>query len=253
MRPDPNPTENVDRPPEFDPVALARRLLRSVRAGSLGTIDRETGGPFASLVSVATDLDGAPLLLVSRLAGHTGNLDADPRASLLLAQGGKGDPLAHPRLTLTGLVEPAPDERARRRFLARHPKAALYADFPDFGFRRFRVGAAHLNGGFARAARLTGPELLLDLAGAEALEEAEARAVAHMNEDHRDALALYATALLGLPDGSWRATGVDPEGLDLLAGDLAGRLVFPRTVGSGGELRAALVALAGQARGAAPR
>src|SRR5271154_790070 len=88
--------------PDFDPKAGAKGLLRSTRAGALATIDRNTGHPFASLVNVATDADGAPLILISRLATHTANLEADGRASVLLAAGGKGDPLGHPRLTLIG-------------------------------------------------------------------------------------------------------------------------------------------------------
>src|SRR5579864_3114892 len=88
--------------PDFDPKMVAKTLLRATRAGALATIDRNTGHPFASLVNVATDYDGAPLILVSRLATHTANLEVDPRASLLLASSGKGDPLAHPRLTVLG-------------------------------------------------------------------------------------------------------------------------------------------------------
>jgi putative heme iron utilization protein len=92
--------ENVRNLKEFDPPALARSLLRRARSGTLATLDAGTGAPFASLVSVATDSDGSPLFLVSTLAAHTGHLAHDPRASLLLAAGGKGDPLAHPRLTV---------------------------------------------------------------------------------------------------------------------------------------------------------
>src|SRR5215467_13237268 len=88
--------------PDFDPKALAKSLLRSTRAGALATIDRNTGHPFASLVNVATDVDGSPLILISRLATHTANIEVDPRASVLLASTGKGDPLAHPRLTVLG-------------------------------------------------------------------------------------------------------------------------------------------------------
>src|SRR3954470_1233336 len=148
---------------DFDASGLARTLLRTIRSGALATVDPSSGAPFASLVSVATDMDGSPLFLVSRLAAHTSHLDQDPRASLLLAASGKGDPLAHPRLTLMGRVAVTDDPRARCRFLARHPKAALYADFPDFSFRRLTVESAHLNGGFARAARLSAAEILTDV------------------------------------------------------------------------------------------
>jgi len=98
-------TEQPPSAPEFDATALAKQLLRGVRAGALATLGREDGFPFASLVTVATDLDGSPLLLMSRLSTHTLNLERDPSASLLLAQGGKGDPLAHPRLTVIGRVQ----------------------------------------------------------------------------------------------------------------------------------------------------
>src|SRR6202035_3698844 len=113
--------------PDFDPKAVAKSLLRATRAGALATIDRNTGHPFASLVNVATDSDGAPLILISRLSTHTANLEADGRASILLAAAGKGDPLAHPRLTLLGCFARVPrddpqEARLRRRFLARHPK-----------------------------------------------------------------------------------------------------------------------------------
>src|SRR4030095_12719020 len=100
--------EGARPPADFDPAGLAKSLLRATRAGTLGTLDRNTGHPFASLVNVATDVDGAPLILTSRLSTHTANLEADGRASLLLAETGKGDPLAHPRLTVLGALAPLP-------------------------------------------------------------------------------------------------------------------------------------------------
>ncbi len=174
--------------PDFDGVPLAKLLLRTVRAGALATVDGGTGFPFASLVTVATDLDGSPLLLMSRLAAHTANLDRDPRASILLAQGGKGDPLAHPRLTVLGRIARTEEPRARARFLARQPKAKLYAGFADFAVWRMDMTGAHLNGGFARATTLSAEEIRTDLSGAEDLLAVEESAVAHMNEDHGEAL-----------------------------------------------------------------
>lgn len=244
--------EGPHPPDNFDATGLAKSLLRSVRVGALATLEPETGAPFASLVTIATDLDGSPLLLVSRLSAHTRHLDADPRASLLLAAAGKGDPLAHPRLTVTGRITIEPDPRARRRFLARHPKAALYVDFPDFSFRRMAVSGAHLNGGFARAAQLRPEEVLTDLAGAEALLEAEEGAVEHMNLDHAEALSLYATRLLGKAEAGWRATGIDPDGLDLGAGDLTARLAFDERITEPNALRRRLVELAVRARQLGP-
>jgi putative heme iron utilization protein len=245
-------TETRRPEPEFDSVGLGKQLLRTVRAGALATLDRENGFPFASLVTVATDPDGSPLFLMSRLAAHTLNLEQDRRGSLLLAVNGKGDPLAHPRLTVIGEVarvgEGTDAPRVRARFLARHPKAQLYAGFADFSFWRLAIAGAHLNGGFARAATLRSEDLRTDPTGAEALIEAEPDAVAHLNADHPEALALYATRLAGAPPGQWQASGLDPEGLDLLAGDRTARLTFPSRVTNPGALRRMLKDLAEQAR-----
>ncbi|MEJ0074905.1 MAG: DUF2470 domain-containing protein [Alphaproteobacteria bacterium] len=248
--------ETARPPADFDPRALAKALLRATRAGTLGTLDRNSGHPFTSLVNVATDTDGSPVILTSRLSTHTANLEQDGRASVLLAETGKGDPLAHPRLTVLGTfarVEPGStdDARVRRRFLARHPKSELYAGFGDFAFWRMNVVAAHLNGGFARAADLGAADLMTDLAGADEMIAAEEGAVAHMNADHAEATRLYATKLLGLDEGPWRISGLDPDGADLTAGDRTARLAFPQRVTSAGALRQMLVELAKQARGQA--
>jgi putative heme iron utilization protein len=237
--------------PDFDAIPLAKHLLRSVRAGALATLDRDAGYPFASLATVATDCDGSPLLLMSRLAAHTGNLERDPRASILLAQGGKGDPLAHPRLTVIGKAARSEEPRIRARFLARHPKANLYAGFADFSFWRMEVAGAHLNGGFARAMPLSAEQIRTDLAGAEELVAIEDGALEHMNTDHREALALYATRLARAPTGDWRATGLDPDGIDLAAGDLTARVDFERRVDNGADLRKILMQMAERARATA--
>lgn len=247
--------ENAPQPADFVPRDWAKGLLRTIRAGALSTLDRNTSYPFASLVNVSTDSDGSPVILVSRLATHTANLEHDGRASFLLAETGKGDALTHPRLTVLGLLaqverDSADEARIRRRFLAHHPKSKLYAGFGDFTFWRMAVVSAHLNGGFARAADLTAADILTDLSGAEALIDAEEGAVEHMNADHAEACRLYATKLLGAPAGDWRCAGIDPEGLDLQNGPLALRLTFPQRVTGPGPLRAVLRQLADEARNA---
>ena len=239
--------------PDFDATSVAKKLLRSVRAGALATIDRNTGHPFASLVNVATDSDGSPLILISRLSSHTANLEADSRASVLLAAAGKGDPLAHPRLTVLGRFakiscDDAEEARMRRRFLARHPKAELYAGFADFALWRLATDSAHLNAGFARAADLAAADVTTEIVDARELVDAEASAVTHMNEDHADAVKLYATKLLGAEHGPWRVTGLDPDGLDLACGDAIIRLPFPERVTTARRLREVLADLAKQAR-----
>jgi putative heme iron utilization protein len=251
---------NGQKPRRIDPIrptddgarSLARELLRCARSGALATLGAG-GHPSASLVSLATDSDGTPLILISALSGHTGNLLADPRCSLLLARGGKGDPLAHPRITLKLKARQIPRDtpelvRIRRRFLSRQPKAGLYADFGDFSFFALELESASLNGGFGRAYELAAGDILSARAQAEALAPLEEGAVAHMNEDHADAVGLYATALLGARDGAWRVTGIDPDGLDLALGDETLRLAFPTPVDNPAALRSTLAALARQAR-----
>jgi heme iron utilization protein len=238
-------------PEGYDAVGEAKRLLRSIRAGALATLTQD-GFPFASLVNVATDFDGSPLLLMSSLSAHTRHLDAEPRASILLSEGGKGDPLAHPRLTVTGSAQRVTDEaqraRVKARFLARHPKSALYVDFGDFSFWRLDILRAHLNGGFARAASFEAAQIVTDTSDSAELLEIEASAIEHMNEDHPDALRLYAVKLCGEPEGRWRATGVDPEGMDLACGDLTARLAFPSRVTGGDSLRKTLAEVGAAAR-----
>jgi heme iron utilization protein len=240
-------------PPGYDALAEAKRLLRQIRSGALATLASGTGHPFATLVSVATDFDGSPILLTSALSTHSVNLVVDPRASILLAEGGRGDPLAHPRLTIVGRAARAEDPglraRLRARFLARHPKSALYADFGDFSFWRVGIEAAHLNGGFGKAADFQGTAVVTALEDAQSLVAVEADAVAHMNGDHAEALQLYATRLAGESEGQWCATGLDPEGLDLAWGDRTARVAFPRRVTDPAELRKLLVELAAIARG----
>jgi putative heme iron utilization protein len=124
----------------------------------------------------------------------------------------------------------------------------MFADFPDFAFYRMTISGAHLVAGFGRIVDLTPADILTEVSDAQALLDAEAGAAEHMNEDHSDALRLYATKLLGAPDGTWRCAGCDPEGLDLQIGRLAARLDFPERVTSPGALRQTLVALAQKAR-----
>ncbi len=235
-----------DQPPHgrpYDARREARRLLRTVRSGALATLTPE-GDPYASLVTVATLPDGSLVLPLSTLAVHTQHLIADPRCSLLLDSDGKGDPLAHPRLTVTArAVEASPEERVawRARFLRRHPKAEIYVDFGDFSFWRLDLAGARIIGGFGRIDMLKAADLATDVAGAEALLESETRSTDHMNADHGDALRLYATALCGERDGDWRIVGLDPDGIDMGLRDRTVRLDFPERITDPATLRRQLV------------
>lgn len=218
---------------------------------ALATLEPQGGAPYASLVTLATAADGAPLMLLSRLAVHTQNLLKDPRASLLVdGTSAAGDPLAGGRVSLGGRIAVTADAHDRRRFLARHPEAAMYADFPDFAFYRFEIERAHYVGGFGRIVDLSARDILTDVADAAALIAAEDDIVSHMNEDHADALELYA-ARAGAGEagkGTWKMIGLDPEGVDLAGPGGPLRVAFAAPVATPGEARRALVALVTEAR-----
>jgi heme oxygenase (biliverdin-IX-beta and delta-forming) len=234
----------------FDPKATAKKLMREGRSGALATLMAGSGDPYCSLVNVATAVDGTPLLLISRLAIHTKNVLADPRASLMLDERREGDPLQGARVMLMGAVAKTDSPDARRRYLAYQPEAEMFAGFADFAFYELKLKGAHLVAGFGRIVDLTPADLLTDVSGAEAMLETETSAVEHMNADHAETCRLYATKLLGAPDGAWRCVGCDPEGLDLQAERIGLRLPFPQRVTEPGALRAMLKKLADQARAA---
>jgi hypothetical protein len=232
------------------PERWARAIMRRAFKASLASLHRETGYPYASLVTVAAMPGGAPLTLISTLAEHTRNLEKDPRASMLFDEtGGFGDPLEGARVSVFGTMRKVNEPAARARFLSRHPSAAMYAGFKDFAFYALDVEGAHFVGGFGRITGISGKDLATGLAGAQALLEAEPEIVSHMNQDHADAVALYATVLAGAPDGDWRFVSCDPEGFDLVCGERGLRLDFPARVTSPQLARKALVELANSARG----
>ena len=232
----------------FDPQQAAKKLMREGRSGALATLMAGSGDPYCSLVNVASAADGAPLLLISRLAVHTKNILADPRVSLMLDERKEGDPLEGARVMLMGRAAVTQDAEARRRYLARQPEAEMFAGFGDFSFYKVELAGAHLVAGFGRIVDLKPADLLTDLSDADTMVAAEPEVIEHMNRDHADAVKLYATRLLGAGDGDWRVVGCDPEGLELQQGRTALRLPFPERVRSPGVLRQVLKQMAEEAR-----
>ncbi|MDX2258486.1 MAG: DUF2470 domain-containing protein [Hyphomicrobiaceae bacterium] len=237
------------------PAVEARISMRARPTAALGTLaadGRRT--PYVSLVAVAFAADGSPLMLLSKLALHTRNLLADARASLLFdATGGTADPISGARLTVMGRVGKVAAEAASPRFLARHPGAAQYAGFSDFGFYRFDVDEAHFIGGFGKIVPMPGHALGVDTTAAGELLAAEAEIVAHMNDEHADAVALYAERIAGHgpQDGPWRFTAIDPMGFDIAGRTVGCRIEFRERVLSPQDARRAFRALAEEARGRA--
>ena len=211
---------SVFREVDQDARQLAHKLIRESRAASLAVIDAATGYPSVSRCLLGTDLDGTPIILVSSLASHTQSLQREPRCSVLAGDAGKGDPLAHPRITVlaeaSGIERDSPDyQRIRSRFLARHPKAALYADFADFRFLRLTPVSASLNGGFGKAYVLTREDLAIQV------EEPEAWLSLFEELSRAPQLATRLAEFAGATVKSgWRIVGIDPAGIDLSSKDL---------------------------------
>ncbi|MFN0192860.1 MAG: HugZ family protein [Aestuariivirga sp.] len=213
----------------------ARQLLRRARFASLATKSRKDGTPYASLANIATDGEGHPLLLISRLAWHTQNLEADPAASIMVAEPPpEGDVLTGSRITVLGRFERTEDKTVRRRYLAHHPAAAMYADFGDFGFWHLVPSAIHAVAGFGRIETLEPAEVF---PSAGEITEIEASAISHMNEDHADAVKRYAASLGGNADAGWRMTAIDCDGADIFDGGKVLRFEFPEPVFSAAALR----------------
>jgi heme oxygenase (biliverdin-IX-beta and delta-forming) len=227
----------------------ARRLLRRIRHGALATFDRETGYPYASLVNFATDLAGLPVIFVSRLARHTHNLLSNPKASLLAARlPESGDILAGSRVTVLGELEPIAHEAIAERYGDHHPAARMYLDFPDFSFRRFNAKLVHGVAGFGRIETLKAQDVFLPEAAVQGFADLGVSAARHLNQDHADAVRLYATRLLGRSDGSWRVTSIDPDGAFLESEGEAVRLDFDGVATSAETLRETFVTLTNRAR-----
>lgn len=236
--------------PDFNPKIAAKKLLREGRSGALATLMPGSGDPYCSLVNVATAADGAPLLLISRLAVHTKNVLADPRVSLMIDERKEGDPLQGARVMLMGTAAATEDADVRRRYLDRQPEAEMFAGFADFAFYRLVLKSAHLVAGFGRIVDLQPQDILTETGDASELVAAEPEILAHMNGDHADAVRLYATKLLGARDGEWRCVGCDPEGLELQLERTALRLPFPQRVRAPGVLPQVLKEMVEQARAA---
>lgn len=145
------------RPLDDDGRATLARCLVSASA-ALATL--RGGRPMVTRTACLW-LEGMGLtLLVSDLSDHAAALAADPACSLLLGEpGGRGDPLTHPRLTVTGDARPADKAALRDAWRRARPKTTLYYDFADFRPWRVQPVEAMLNAGFGRAYRVPPAEI----------------------------------------------------------------------------------------------
>ena len=244
----PPPRSDAPAIPEPTYAERARTLAYLGRTGTLATLSRRhPGHPFGSVMPYALDDEGRPLLLISAMAMHTQNLEADARASLLITQPDwSGDPLAAGRLTLMGQARRLARESsgdARAAYLARQPRAAYWVDFEDFAFWRLEPIDLYFVGGFGAMDWV--PAGGYEAAEADPLAEASESILQHMNADHTEALLAYARASTGEPTDEATLVAVDRLGfkLRLRTGERVhgARIAFPREVRTSNECREAFI------------
>jgi hypothetical protein len=232
----------------------SRTLVASRTTGTLCTIASEPAGyPYGSFVTFALD-NGAPVFLISKLAAHTQHLERDPRASLLVAEDHAEDPLANGRVTLVGDAARLEDSAsARAAFLAVHPSAGYYVDFSDFAFWHLTVTSVRYIGGYGRMSWIDGSAWRE--AAPDPLAPHAAGILRHMNEDHADALVVYARAFTRATEAERSVmTAIDRYGFEMSVttanGPRPARIAFTTRIATPTEARAALVALVREARAA---
>ena len=243
--------------PRSSAAEEARTLVAATNVAALATLTAE-GDPWASLVTYGALEDGSPVLCLSHLAEHGRNLAGDARASLVITQvDSPPDPLAAARVTLAGRAvrpgDPVALAAARDAHLASVAAATTYIDFSDFSLWVLRVDRVRWVGGYGRMDSASGPAYAA--AAPDPVAIGAATAIAHLNDDHTDALLVIAQALGGYPDATAaKCSGLDRRGIDLALDTPRGRaptrVAFANTLTSSSQLRAATVELTRRARGA---
>jgi heme iron utilization protein len=245
-----------DHPPVPEPsfAERARTLVYISRIGSLSTLSRKQPGfPFGSLMPYGLDEHGRPIFLISTMAMHTQNLQADSRASLLVTQEDGSDPLGASRVTLVGNVRPIPEAEvaeARQLYLARYANSKYWVDFEDFSFYRMDVVDIYYVGGFGVMGWVSASEY--GRSQPDPLADSMIEIIQHMNADHKDSLVLLARRFAGIEAQEATMTAVDRLGFQIRVKTSDGmrgtRIAFLREVGNPAETRKVLVEMVLQAR-----
>jgi putative heme iron utilization protein len=241
--------------PEPSFAERARTLVYMARIGSLSTLSRKQPGfPFGSVMPYGLDDHGRPIFLISTMAMHTQNLEADARASLLVTQeDSDGEPLGASRVTLVGNVLPVPNNElaeVRKLYLERHANSKYWVDFEDFSFYRMDVVDIYYVGGFGVMGWVSASEYIRSQP--DPLAESMAEIIQHMNADHKDALVLLAGKFAGIESQEATMTAVDRLGFQVRVktqdGMRGARIAFLREVSNPAETRKVLVEMVQQAR-----
>ncbi|USG61341.1 DUF2470 domain-containing protein [Sneathiella marina] len=227
----------------------ARSLLRSATTASLGTNMVEGQNAYCSLVMVATDPAGCPLLLLSDLAVHSHNIAHSPQVSILINEPLDNiDPLTQPRATFQGRLAATHDDQLMRRYLRRYPSAERFAGFADFQLYRLIIERVHLISGFGEIHWIDGIKVIVPPHFLN-IEESETDILDHMNTDHVSAIQTLAGnhgQIKGLQE--WKIVGLDPEGFDLLSEWRYQRILFENSVSNANEVRQEFVRMVKNAR-----
>ena len=251
----PGPASGQPTVPEPAFAERARTLMYLGRIGSLSTLSRKQPGfPFGSVMPYGLDDHGRPIFLISTMAMHTQNLQADPRASLLVTQDdGGSDPLGASRVTLVGNVLRITETEvpeARKLYLARYANSKYWVDFEDFSFYRMDVVDVYYVGGFGVMGWVSAAEY--DGSQPDPLADSMAGIIQHMNADHKDALVLLARRFAGIESLEATMTAVDRLGFHVRLktpdGMRGARIAFLREVSNPAEARKVLVEMVQQAR-----
>jgi len=224
----------------------ARRFVRGQQNGVLATLSQRLPGyPFGSVAPFVLDQQGRPVILISSLAEHTRNIEADPRVSLIV-QPFSPDMQEAGRVTLVGRAERLPDKDALGpRYLRYLPQAAAYFALHDFAFYRIEPERIRYIGGFGKIHWI---EAAAYLAPANALAEAEAGILEHMNRDHADALLDYCRHFQGVTPQAVEMIGIDGDGFDLRADGRILRFDFSEPIVDAAGARQALVEMVQRCR-----
>ena len=203
--------------PEPTYAERVRTLVSLCTIATLSTVSRKRSGyPFGSLMPYSVDEAGRPIFLISNMAMHTQNIQADHRASLFVGQGGDDDPLGTARATLVGDVLPVPEDEiaeARQRYLSRYENSRSWVDFKDFGFYRLQPLDIYYVGGFGVMGWVIAEEY--QTAEIDPLADSAPKIVGHMNSDHVPAMILLARVHAGLDATEATMTAVDRLGFHL--------------------------------------
>jgi hypothetical protein len=200
------------------------------------------------------DDHGRPIFLISTMAMHTQNLQADPRASLLVTQDDTGgEPLGASRVTLVGNVHPVPNTElaeVRKLYLERHANSKYWVDFEDFSFYRMDVVDVYYVGGFGVMGWVSASDY--DRSQPDPLADSMAEIIQHMNTDHQDALVLLAREFARIGAQEVTMTAVDRLGFQVRMktrdGMRGARIAFLREVSNPAEAREGLMEMVQRAR-----